>query len=261
VAAGFSYPSATEMKSWAADVGIRLDESEAARERRRLRWAVQVFTKSILVAVLLSVGCALLALRAEGSNFWILYVTAVAIPLIATFEFRGLLASRWPELAARYYLTAVLDRLHRWGTASTAADLRYLRTVVPPLEDVLLGAALTRRAAGSQQARSAIRLRLTAVLLVLGRAEERLMDLDGDEGRAEARRLRPSLGRLLIAVQRGAYTALPQPEGEQAEAAEEAEKKGLGSKVKDKLADHALGLVGGALAAVLVPMLHGLVQA
>ncbi len=253
--AGFGYPTVDELQSWAAALGQHLDESEARRLRRRLRWSAHLFTKSTLVALLAAVACAALAVPADGRNFWVLYGAAILIPLVAAYAYRPFLAAAAPELTVRYYVLAVLDRLKRW--ASSGADLEYLRAVIPALESALLGPAMNRNLAGSTVARATLRARIAGVANQLGEAERRLLAGDVRDHVGITTGIRADLGRLLVAVMLRRYPDLPAPAdspGPDASAQSAAEADaGPIRKAIDTLLGRVWEGVGVALVAVLVP--------
>jgi hypothetical protein len=209
VATAFSYPDEDELQSWAQDVGIDLDAGAARRERWRLRVAVQLFTKSIVVVVAVSVMLAVAATQVTGTNFWVLYGAAVAVPLLSLVWFRPAVAALWPRLAVQYYLAAVMDRLRHWSI-DPGGGAEYLRKVVPPLEMTLLGPKLLARLAGSHGARAELRPRLAAVARRLGEAEVALQRQPSASMQTQADRLRAVLGQALIAIQRGQTSGLPE---------------------------------------------------
>lgn len=260
MAAGSFYPSEHELQEWASDLGVSLDRASAKREQFRLRVSVQVFTKSIVAVLALSLGLAYAATTVTGRSFWVLYGAAVVLPLLGVGFYRPAFAAIWPRTAVRYYLTAVMDRLRVWSDdPSDSAD--YLRIIIPPLEAVLLGSALLAQLAGSRSARTALKSRLEAITRQLGEVELLLPDMAAPSAQARAHRLRGHLGLLLVAIDLRRLTGLPQRVLDPVDvgAVDAAERPtGWSSKALDKVRDMsvewAVGALGAALFAVVVPI-------
>ncbi|MDG6108056.1 hypothetical protein Daura_45465 [Dactylosporangium aurantiacum] len=258
----FTYPTRPDLQRWAEQLGLALDEGATRRQQRQLRIAVQLFTKSVLCVLGLSVLLAWLAVHADTDRiFWILYSAAILAPLLAVGLFRTTVAGLWPETAVRYYLTALIDRLRDWAAAPDEG-LRYLRKVIPPLERSLLSPALQARLAGSQWARKRLRARFEAVLRQLGEAELHLLNAPVDGAQETANQVIEKLGVLLLAVSQHHYAALVEPAEDDPPAARVGDVAGSwGRKLVEALSskglDWAVTALASAMVAVGVPVLRG----